>query len=335
MMIFIEKTEPFLCWLMRTSWQTSILICLVFLAQWILRKKLSPGWRYGLWMLVLVRMLLPVTPESAWSVFNLREAPVIKDLAGLFVYKPQAIAKTSLPPEPARGPAEFTKPAMLQEKQDTSIAVKTGLGKHTHWAMRDILALVWLAVVGVLLARLGIQNYRFLWRVSRQRPVTDQSVLNLLEDCKDEMGVHVPMNVVETPRVNSPSLLGFIRPRLLLPVGMVNNFSSQQLRYVFLHELTHFKRGDIPINWLMSFLHIFHWFNPFVWIAFSRMRADREAACDGLVLSVVEETDANKDYGEAIISLLEFSARSHWLPGVVGIVEDKNQMKRRITMIAE
>ena len=74
-------------------------------------------------------------------------------------------------------------------------------------------------------------------------------------------------------------------------------------------------------------------FNPVVWFGFARMRADRELACDALAISSAHEEEA-KDYGRTIIKLLETLLRPSALPGLVGIMEDKNQMQRRIRMIA-
>ena len=62
--------DPLFVGLWHSSWQASVLIGLVLLLQWSFGNKLSPGWRYGLWLLVVVRLALPVTPESPLSIFN-------------------------------------------------------------------------------------------------------------------------------------------------------------------------------------------------------------------------------------------------------------------------
>ena len=61
----------FFDWLARTSWQAAILVCLVLTAQTIFRKQLSPRWRCHLWLIVLVKLALPLPPRSSLSVFNL------------------------------------------------------------------------------------------------------------------------------------------------------------------------------------------------------------------------------------------------------------------------
>jgi hypothetical protein len=114
---------------------------------------------------------------------------------------------------------------------------------------------------------------------------------------------------------------------------LLKSFSPAELRYVFLHELAHLKRGDIPVNWVSVVPLMLHWFNPLVWYAFGRMRADGEMACDALALSHTQEPE-KKQYGATIIKLLETFSRPALAPGLVGILENKNQMKRRISMIA-
>jgi beta-lactamase regulating signal transducer with metallopeptidase domain len=194
--------------------------------------------------------------------------------------------------------------------------------------------LVWATGALALAVCLVIMHYRLWRRVTPRRPLIDAEVMNLLEDCKQAMGLRVPVTLVETAAVGSPSLFGFVRPRLLLPVGLTRSFSQEELRFVFLHELSHIKRHDILTGWLMTALQILHWFNPLVWLAFHRMRVDRELACDALALSYAKEEE-NQPYGRTIIKLLEGFGCSTWGPSMAGTVENRNQMKERISMIAK
>ncbi|MBI2948866.1 MAG: M56 family metallopeptidase [Verrucomicrobia bacterium] len=147
------------------------------------------------------------------------------------------------------------------------------------------------------------------------------------------MNLRTPLTVIETPEVKSPALYGFVRPRLVLPQGTLAAFTRQELHYIFLHELAHVKRCDMAVNWLISGLRVLHWFNPILWFGFRRMAADREVAADALALSRAPDGDP-QPYGQTIIKLLESFTRPAVLPGLVGILEDKQQMKRRIAMIA-
>jgi len=108
----------------------------------------------------------------------------------------------------------------------------------------------------------------------------------------------------------------------------------EQQRYVLLHELAHLRRWDPWINWLLSLLCLVHWFNPLVWYAFRRLRRDRELACDELVLTLTQG-EGKDAYGQTIIRLLELGMDATNCPALTGIAENKENLERRINMIAQ
>jgi bla regulator protein BlaR1 len=112
-------------------------------------------------------------------------------------------------------------------------------------------------------------------------------VLAILDECRERLGLRLgrPLTLMEVPELESPALFGCFRLKLLLPQDLLARFSPTELRHVFLHELAHVRRGDAAMNWLTTILQTLHWFNPVLWFAFHRMRADREVACDALVLA--------------------------------------------------
>ena len=306
--------------LLKASWQGGLLILLVLALQWLLRRRLSPHWRYGLWLLVALRLALPWTVPSPVSVFN---------LLNLFRAPVGATGAARLPEAPVLLPATSASAA-----QPSAVVTATGSTAAFHWLPNlKWLGWVWLVGTSGLTIYLAVTHYRFSRRIVGRRLLVDERVLNLLEDCKQQMGVRAPIVLVETPHIGSPALFGFVRPRLLLPAGLIQNFSLQELRYVFLHELGHIKRHDILMGWLMTAVQIVHWFNPLVWLAFHRMRVDRELACDALVLAHTRE-DENQSYGSTIIKLLENFGRSAWAPSLAGTVENQTQLQERIAMIA-
>jgi beta-lactamase regulating signal transducer with metallopeptidase domain len=315
--------NQFLPMLLRASWQATVLILLVLAVQWVLGQRLSPRWRSGLWLLVVVRLALPWTAPSAVSLFNFLSfsrasgavvtARSTAGAPGPLVLQPTAVALAEMPAQPAA----------------VAAAVAPKFSIRLSW-----LPLVWAAGAFALGLGLLITHYRLARRVTPCRPLIDALVMNLLEDCKQLMGVSVPVALVETAAVDGPCLFGVLRPRLLLPPGFTHGFSCDELRHVFLHELGHVKRHDILLGWVMAFLQILHWFNPLVWLAFARMRVDRELACDALALSHAEDQE-NKPYGLTIVKLLEGFSDSVRVPSLAGIVEDKQQMKTRISMIAK
>jgi len=343
-------------WLVRASWQASVLVILVLGVQGLFRQRLTARWRHGLWWLVLARLLLPIFPESGFSLFNGNRLAIsgIKQITARYgIQVLPGEEETSQPNRQSRGPGRnFERATLAGEKSDEfnsgkskpEPAIRGGSGllrqpstryaPPATYAFRPFLQVLWLVGVFVLAARIAWQNYRF-WRELRRQPlVNNPSMLQVLADCQQAMSTPAPVLLMETNAVKSPALYGFVRRRLLLPANLVQAFTLEELRYVFLHELAHLKRRDMGMNWLMTLALIMHWFNPLIWLAFRRMSADRELACDELVLSrtQAEETQA---YGQTIIKLLESFVRPVALPGLVGILEEKTQMERRISMIAQ
>lgn len=310
--------------LLKASWQGAVLILLVLAVQWVFGRTLHPRWRYGLWLLVMFRLALPWTIHSQASLFNLLSFPKAS-AAWTFRARPGHPASVTAPPAAGLQTIETDR----QPSADQPATAAPGLELMVSWFLA-----IWLAGALALAIYILVMHYRLSRRITLQRPLIHAPVMNLLEDCKQQMGVRAPVTLVETAEVGSPSLFGFVRPRLLLPVGLTGSFSPEELRYVFLHELGHIKRHDILAGWLMTALQILHWFNPFVWLASHRMRVDRELACDALALSYGREEE-NQQYGDTIIKLLESFGRSAWAPSLAGAVENKNQLKERIGMIAK
>jgi beta-lactamase regulating signal transducer with metallopeptidase domain/protocatechuate 3,4-dioxygenase beta subunit len=328
-------------WL-RASWQAGLLVAVVLAAQWLLRPLLTPRWRHALWFLVVARLLLPVMPPSSVSVYNLMREPV----SGAALPTRPATATPTPAAEPlsqemasrmvdeVRVAGVNHVPVVTDAKAKPVVKSPAIVATPRRWTWTFGM-LAWIAgSMGLLLAA-GWQAWSLFRKVNRLEAIGDGVASDLLKECKQELGVKGAVRLFEFAGVDSPAVYGFWRARILLPTGLVKRFSRQELRFVFLHELAHIKRRDIAINWLLTFLQILHWFNPLIWIGFARMRADRELACDALALECAGEPQS-RPYGATIIRLLEEFARPvSAAPNLLGILEDKNQMRRRLTMIAQ
>ncbi len=366
MTAFLHSLEGLTDRLWRVSAQTSLVIVLVLLVQWLAGNRLSPRVRYALWLVVVLRLLLPVSLESSFSLFNFTRslpAKVFQAVGGtskastdLVEVKngpapvaPVASAPASRSLSVSTGPAAAPggagvspaaankaggTPALLAAPPPTQILLAATTATASTFPWSATLSLAWLGGVVFLLVRIIWIPRRLNARLARDETPTSPAVFAVLDEAKRLSGVNRVLPIVQSRAVESPALLGFIRPWLLLPEGLVEKFTAQELRLVFLHELAHLKRRDIAVNWLTTLLQILHWPNPLVWLAFARMRADRELACDELALSFAS-VEENTTYGHAIVKLLEGYARPAALPGIVGILEDQTQMQRRIIMIAQ
>jgi beta-lactamase regulating signal transducer with metallopeptidase domain/uncharacterized GH25 family protein len=343
--------EKLLNWLLNHSAQAGVLVLLVLFVQWIFRRRLASRWRFALWWIVLARLLLPAGPQSAVSLFNYFRAPVaiqgVPDHGALHPATANASQGESVrsPVQPVSPPVLAAAGTAVQnhETRDVENSSKdspAGAKAQTPAHPLSVGVLIvpiaigaWLGGVVLLLGCIVSQILRFQWKLRRSAADAAQPLCELLRGCQQEFGVRREIKLLETDAVKSPALFGLVRLRLLLPRGFSEKFSQTELRYIFLHELAHIKRGDLWLNWLITVLQIAHWFNPLIWFGFARLRSDRELACDELALLHAGEKTGTP-YGETIIKLLEGLSRPAAIPGLVGILEDRKQMRRRIGMIA-
>jgi bla regulator protein BlaR1 len=315
-----SQLMQFFDWLLWVSLQGSVMIILIVLIQLILRHRLPTRLNYFIWVLLLIRLAVPWLPESKISIFNLVPRSIQQGRIIESFSESQRMRELRF--------------SLISEYADTQESKPESGYKIFFAEFVRILPLIWL--VGSLLMSfyICIRNISLWLTVKRERPITDEEILELLEDCKMQMGIQTILGVVVSDRVKSPALFGFVRPRLLLPQGMLETYDLEELRYVFIHELAHLKQRDIYFGWLMALLHTLHWFNPLMWFAFRRMRADREIACDTLAISRMNADEPHK-YGKTIVTLLESFSQVRYTPSVAGILEDTCQIERRIKMIAK
>jgi beta-lactamase regulating signal transducer with metallopeptidase domain len=312
-------------WLLRASWQAGVLAILILAVQWLAGSRLSARWRYNLWLLVVLRLLLPAVPSSQLSVHNLIALP-----------------SKSAPPPPLKieQPVDANLSVVVLEDEpfpvQTPLRPITPIAPAKSWREYAIPAawLLWLCGFLVLFLRTLIATVKLAMHSRRFAPVTDSKTLELLDQARRAMRIRRRITLLSAPNLTTPALMGLIHPRILLPTRVLGEFHPSELRLIFLHELAHLRRCDVAVNWLITLLNMLHWFNPLLWIAFARLRGERELACDELVLQASAPNE-RREYGNTMIKLLQAFSRGSALPGVVGILEGQAPLRRRITMIAQ
>ena len=128
---------------------------------------------------------------------------------------------------------------------------------------------------------------------------------------------------MECDRINSPFLLGYFRPRIYVPLGLCD----QDRTFVIAHEETHRRRGD---NWwkLLGMICLaLHWYNPLVWVGYSMMCRDIEAACDERVIEAMDIED-RKAYSIALLNSGKRLSGVLVCPVAFGEVDLKKRIKR-------
>ncbi|MEC3543373.1 M56 family metallopeptidase [Bacillus thuringiensis] len=337
---FINIYLPaFFDWMIETSIMASILVGLILCIKVLFRNKLTPRWQYMLWMILIIRLALPWSPDSSYSIYSVLTYK--NDDAFLSSQNPVAIFLSKEHMEELKG-IDDTK-VLTKEDTSTSSSTQTDQANKTQTRMNEkqddktvpfytICIYIWLTGVILLSVATFVMNRRLLLYIKKQPIITDEKIVQIFEKCKQSMSVQRNIPLLVSGKVSSPTVLGFIKPKLLLSTVHMKILDEQQLRYIFHHELAHIKRRDVGVNWLMHGLLILNWFNPILWYAYSCMREDQELACDALALTCID-SEEQIAYGHTIISLLEHYSSYYQVPSIANFSKNKRALKRRILMI--
>ena len=176
---------------------------------------------------------------------------------------------------------------------------------------------VWLALSLWRAAQLilGIVQLRRLAR--RARPVwVDEELQALLEDVPGARAVQL----YTSDEVARPSVLGFFRPRILVPAALAQHLTPQELRQVVLHEMEHLRRSDDWTNLLQKIGLVLFPLNPVLLWVERKLCAERELACDD---RVIQSRAGRKAYAMCLARLAEFSLFRRSFSLVLGLWEQR------------
>src|SRR5207247_3840122 len=147
------------------------------------------------------------------------------------------------------------------------------------------LILAWAAGVGLLSVR-GLGGWAVAQRLKRSgRPVTLEAWQRGARQLCQRMRVWLPVRVCESALVEVPTVVGWLRPVVLLPVSTLAGLSPAQLEALLAHELAHIRRFDYLVNLLQTFGETLLFYHPAVWWVSHRMRVEREHCCDDLAVA--------------------------------------------------
>ena len=163
----------------------------------------------------------------------------------------------------------------------------------------------WFTGVCVLLARLagGWWRVHRLVRAARALPVSTWHGVS--QRLAGQLGLHRLVQVVDATFVDSPVVVGWLQPVILLPVAALAGLTPEQVRAILAHELAHVRRHDAVVNFAQTVAETLLFYHPAVWWLSSRIRTEREHCCDDVALWVSGDAYA---YASALAELESWRA---------------------------
>ena len=291
----------------------------ILLFRFIFKNRISSKLQYLMWWLLILRLLMPVTPDIGLH-FNLQDM-LLKQAYQAELPTPAPVldvAPASVPN--TQSSYESVAPA-VQPDTDVAPSQHVNPAKSTDWY--SIVFVVWLlGAIGFLgwLIFVKLRYYESLQHLMAGGP---REVYELYDRCCKELCVKpLPLWIVN--KSMSPGIAFFGEPVLLVPLSLCNDES--RLRFALLHELTHKKRGDHYMTLLLNILRAVYWFDPVVHFAFSELRSDMESACDSDVLAYIGH-EQKRGYLTVILDMFSYDTEP-----ILGMsqIRSKRMAKRRM-----
>lgn len=255
--------------ILNMSLTAGIVIILVLLAR-ILLKKVPKIFSYALWVVVLFRLLCPISFSSEFSLIGALNAPAATN--GSVTYIPADIVHTEYPQ------VTLPFPEINEVINDTLPQGYEQLVADPLEGTLAIATLLWLFGIAAMLI---------------------YSSVSLLMLRRKLIGaVRLRDNIYLADHIATPFVIGVIRPKIFLPSAL----TEQEQSYIILHEQIHIRRLDHVLKMIAFLALSVHWFNPLVWVAFICCAKDMEMSCDEAVVKKMGD-GIRTEYSASLLSL--------------------------------
>ncbi len=273
----------------------SVLALVLLCIKPVTKRLFSPRWQYCIWLAVLIAMVLPVK-------VSLPAEPVLITMPENTSVQTQQ----SVTSENRQEPAQHTAFAETEQSRVPNIPdIPVSLARLSGF--------LWLTAA-VLLIMYRIIKYAVFLRTIKKHSVPECSLENIPKR----------LTVRKTELLDAPLIVGLIKPILYLPQTEIK---EDELDYILLHELTHYRRRDLLYKWFAMLVSSIHWFNPFVYIVSRQIDEECEISCDYEVCKSLTEPQKNA-YMAMILDLARTSVRKN-RPLATQMASGKKMLIRR------
>ena len=268
----------------------SIAILLLLLSRRIMKKRYVAKLRYWLWLVIALRLCLPVDINIRLN----RTAPVNVPVNDYYI--------TAQLSQTEDRPTEFeiitADQLNLQPVPDTQSAAETP-DAITTVSIADILYKIWL-MVALLLAMMSAISYVLAKKDIMSTAVYSDDLATYTDRLKRQMGINRQVRTAVCNYTGSPMLIGLLDPVIVLPDV---EYTPTQLEMIIRHELTHLRRNDILYKLLLHIVACVYWFNPLTACMARLAGKDIEISCDEDIVKTGDK-QFRAEYAQTIIRVI-------------------------------
>ncbi|NFQ51225.1 M56 family metallopeptidase [Clostridium botulinum] len=322
--------EKVFLWFFQTSLTAAIIILIIILILKMFNNHISVRIKHGLWILVMLRLLVPVIPEANINLFDIFSDKYTNSLQEMILDTSGKNREISI------GYNNYNNDTNKIEKINDYEKNKEEYINKQIWISNfiKIASLIWIIGIIVLSLTFILSLMRFKRKIIPLEIYEDFKIKSIINNLKDKLNINSKIQIFIYDGIKSPGIFGILKPKIYIPQYVLKIEDYNKLSYSLLHELMHYKRKDLYYNFLSIVALCIHWFNPLVWIAINKMKLYREYACDACVLECLEEKE-RIDYGMTLIDFSRMFFNKKEQSRLLICFENNNQIKRRIKMIKD
>ncbi len=256
----------------------SALLALVVLCSKLIFPRMPRAIEYGLWCLVLIRLVLPTDFSISYSLGYLSRDWFETDL-------PAVLAGTDWL-------AQFANQQLF-----------FGSGSSLTWL--KLLLLIWLVASSVVAFKFIALKLKLARMLAVAHPVEDYWVTKAINEWRREFKIRRQIIVIDSNDFLSPFTFAVLSPVVFIPQQLLEKKNEKIIGPIIAHELAHIKRLDAMWLVFQNLIQIIFCLNPFVWLAVRRLNSLREEMCDQKVLDT--RNIANDEYGKSLLQVLRLN----------------------------
>jgi len=171
-----------------------------------------------------------------------------------------------------------------------------------------VLAIVNAWILGSILFFLRFTGgYLYLKKVVKNSSRENSKLIDVFKRLNKRYGIHRKIDIRESINITTPMVVGYLKPIILFPIGLVNQLSTSEIEAILAHELAHIKRHDFLVNLFQIVTEIAFYFHPAIWYISSRIRYERENCCDDMAIN---HTKSSIGYAKTLVKLQELQVQN-------------------------
>ncbi len=319
---------PIYSFLIHTTVYVTITAVFIILFKLIFKNKLKAKYHFLIWLVLLIRLLVPVLPTSPVSVFN-SAIPAEKD-SRQSAFRSYTVLEEENEKTWSYDTGEYPKIERIpkDEYYDKYKSQKVKPQKDVETEPLDadkFITFAWFGGSAGLLGYFIVVLALYKRRLNKSSKNSDDISLEILESCKAKLKIKrkVKLYFADT----TPALTGIFRPKIFIPEGL----TAEETESTLLHELSHMKHFDVLWSAVAAVILCLNWFNPIIWISFFMFKRDIEVYCDERTLRYAED---KKSYAELLLKTAS-NHKGGFVLGTTSLFRGKSEIKRRIRYMAK